>query len=333
MTVEQLVSTEAWIADCFGPLARRFTHHDGADRILEPASDAPLAIVTGFGPTNAPTAGTLSVMLGVRELQRQLRVPMTVVVSELGAWNSRNVPWEQLVSVRDQMFGFMRSIGLDGGASGAEVRLRSHTDEENLVRCGRIARFLSRQDFLDHHEDLLDLYQDHGLLGSEIGLIVDALYTVADILAPAEEGAGRVLMLSGLEEGYFTELSRLVLRRQQEAGELSLGWTVELGALYFRVLEGLGGYPKMSKSIPASSIHLGMTDDHIASQVLTDEPASQRPLLSAIELSSGWSVAEIDQAREAFHARTTTPSCWELVKERFVEGFTGHARLWREAGR
>lgn len=333
MTPQPLPATEDWVARTLGPLTRRFTHHDQLQNILPLDPDRPLAVVTGFGPTNAPTAGTLSVMLGVIELQRHLRVPMTVVVSELGAWNSRNVPWSQLTAVRDQMFSFMRAIGLDSQTEFAPVQMRSHTDPANLVRCGRIARFLSRQDFLDHHEDLVDLYQDHGLLGSEVGLTVDALYTVADILGPAEEGAARVLMLSGVEESYFTELSRLVLQRQNEAGDLSLGWNVELGALYFRVLEGLRGYPKMSKSIPASGIHLGMDDDEIAGRILADNEASQRPLLSAIELSSGWTMPEIDQARTAFQRRRQEPADWALTKQRFTESFTTYAKLWRECGR
>jgi tryptophanyl-tRNA synthetase len=333
VTASQLLPGDAWVADCIGPLARRFSHHDRADQVLAAAPGEPLAIVTGFGPTNAPTAGTLSVMLGALELQRHLRAPMTIVVSELGAWNSRNVPWSQLTGVRDQMFAFLRAIGLDATPQDAGVRVRSHLDAGNLVRCGRIARFLASQDFLDHREDLLELYQDHGLLGSGIGIIVDALYTVADILAPAEAGASRVLMLSGLEESYFTELSRLVLQRQRDAGDLSLGWNLDLGALYFRVLEGLGGYPKMSKSIPASSIHLGMTDDEIAARLLAGDEASQRPLLSAIELSSGWSPGDIDLARDAFAARGNDPSGWEQAKARFTDTFTCYARLWRKAGR
>ncbi|WP_052069423.1 hypothetical protein [Streptacidiphilus albus] len=333
MTAQPLPVADTWVVKALGPLARRFTHHDRLQDVLPLDIDRPLAVVTGFGPTNAPTAGTLSVMLGVIELQRHLQVPMTVVISELGAWNSRNVPWSQLTEVRDQMFAFMRAIGLDSSAGFAPVQLRSHIDHANLVRCGRIARFLSRQDFLDHHEDLVDLYQDHGLLGSEVGLTVDALYTVADILGPAEEGAARVLMLSGLEESYFTELSRLVLQRQCEAGELSLGWRLDLGALYFRVLEGLGGYPKMSKSIPASGIHLGMRDGEITARVLVGDEASQRPLLSAIELSSGWTMSEIDQARAAYRRKFQEPVGWDLTKRRFAETFTTYAKIWRECGR
>ena len=286
-------------------------------------------MVTGFGPTNAPTAGTLSVMLGIVELQRYFAAPTTVVISELGAWNSRNVPWGQLLDVRDQMIEFLKAIGFDLNSG----ELRSHLDHGNLVRCGRIARFLNRQDFLDNREDLLELYGSHGLLGSEVGIMIDSLYTVADILGPAESGATRILMVSGAEEAYFTDLARLVLTRQHDAGELGLNWDAVLGALYFRVLEGLAGYPKMSKSIPASSIHLGMPASEITRQILTDDEASQRPLLSAIELSSGWPLAEIDSARQAFAERRSAPAAWEKAKRNFTETFLSYRQRWQRCGR
>lgn len=307
----------------------RFTHiDDGALRVLGPTARGSLGVVTGFGPTNAPTAGTLSVMLGTVELQRLLAVPMTVVVSDLGAWNSRNVAWSVLEAVREQMFAFLVALGLDTDG----VQLRSHLDHDNLVRAGRVARYLSRADFQQHRESLLELYADHGLLGSEIGVIVDCLYTVADVLEPFDHGITDVLMVSGMEEAYFTDLARLVLERQAAAGDLSLGWSGHIGGLYFRVLEGLGGYPKMSKSIPASSIHLNMAPDEIADRVLNDDGASQRAVLSAIKLSSGWDAADIATAREAFTGRDELPQAWRDVRAEFCRRFSEYAALWKRCG-
>jgi tryptophanyl-tRNA synthetase len=307
-----------------GSLTRRFSHADEVETVLRVDDDSPLAVVTGFGPTNAPTAGTLSVMLGIVELQRQLDVPMTVVISELGAWNSRNVPWTQLEAVRDQMFAFLKVIGFDTDRG----ILRSHLDFGNLARAGKIARFLGRQDFLDHRESLLELYDERGLLGSEVGVTVDSLYTVADILGPVEDGVRRVLMVSGLEEAYFTELSRLVLARQEAAGALSLGWCAHIGALYFRVLEGLGGYPKMSKSIPASSIHLGMATETLAERIFSDDEASQPALLSAIELSSGWPDDQLIEARTAYGLRAADPDPWLAIRAAYLTTFRDFAKQW-----
>lgn len=75
------------------------------------------------------------------------------------------------------------------------------------------------------------------------------------------------------------------------------------------MLEGLAGYPKMSKSIPESSIHLGMSADLLAARILTDESASQPPLLSAIELASGWKETDLDVARIAYHRPRNRPPC------------------------
>jgi hypothetical protein len=307
-----------------GSLVRRFSHFDQADTMLQAADSRSLAIVTGFGPTNAPTAGTLSVMLGIVELQRQLDVPMTVVISELGAWNSRNVAWAQLELIRDQMLAFLEAIGFDVKRG----TLRSHLDFGNLARAGKIARFLGRADFLDHRETLLELYNEHGLLGSEVGVTVDSLYTVADILGPVEDGTSRVLMVSGLEEAYFTELSRVVLARQAAAGELGLGWRADIGALYFRVLEGLGGYPKMSKSIPASSIHLGMATDQLADRIFSDDEASQPALLSAVELSSGWPDNQLKEARISYQLRAADPDAWLAVRAAYLTTFRDFAQQW-----
>jgi hypothetical protein len=318
------LSTADSVAQQLGSTAIRFTHLDDALAVLQPDVRDSMAVVTGFGPTNAPTAGTLSVMLGTVELQRRLQVPMTVIVSDLGAWNSRNVPWRTLTQVRDQMFAFLVALGLDPDTAD----LRSHLDHDNLIRAGRVARYLSRADFQQHRESLLELYADHGLLGSEVGVVVDSLYTVADVLGPFETGAKNVLMVSGMEEAYFTDLARLVLQRQTQAGDLSLGWTGQIGALYFRVLEGLAGYPKMSKSIPASSIHLNMTPDDIVDRVMTDDEASQPAVLSAIELSSGWNSEDTASARQAFTDRASHPDDWRDVRGEFCRTFSRYAETW-----
>lgn len=315
------------LAERLGPVVRHFSHVDNAAAVLLP-DVKDLQIVTGFGPTNAPTAGTLSVMFGVVKLRRQLGCPMTVIISELGAWNSRNIPWPQLEAVRDQMLAFLPTIGVDA----ANVTLRSHVDMGNLVRAGKIARYLTRKDFLEHRESLLELYDEHGLLGSEIGVFVDSLYTVADILQPVETGARHVLMVSGMEEAYFTELARIVLQRQQAAGDLGLGWDATIGALYFRVLEGLAGYPKMSKSIPDSCIHLGMPHDLLAERILDDTPAAQRALMSAIELASGWDEPTLAAARAAFANCANAPEEWLQVKQDYLETFISFADRWATRG-
>ncbi|MGH2604858.1 MAG: hypothetical protein ACRDJ9_36370 [Dehalococcoidia bacterium] len=139
-------------------------------------------------------------------------------------------------------------------------------------------------------------------------------------------------MVSGLEEAYFTQLARIALRRQADAGDLTLGWRAEIGALYFRVLPGLAGYPKMSKSISASAVHVGMSPDDLAAKICADEPGDQEALLEAVSLASGWELERIEAARRAYAARRETPDGWRRVKRDYLDTFLGFAKLWRQCG-
>jgi tryptophanyl-tRNA synthetase len=235
-----------------GFLRRRFLAHFDADTLTD-VSDDRIAIVTGFGPTNAPTLGTLSAMLATCELQRRSRLHTTVVVSDLGAWNSRNLAWQHLEQHRDRMLAFLEALGFDTHRG----VLRTHQDETNLILSGRITRFLTEQDFLSHREVLDDLYQDLGARGPQLGVMVDGLYTIADIVGPLAVGHERVVMLAGIEEHYFTELSRLVLARcHEQVPEQLFAPGSRLAALFLGIVPGLGGHDKMSKSIPASAFRL-----------------------------------------------------------------------------
>jgi tryptophanyl-tRNA synthetase len=315
------------LAERLGPVARRFVAEDGVAAVLADLDH--VEVVTGFGPTNAPTAGTLSVMLGIIELQRTLGMPMTTVVSELGAWNCRNVVWDDLLRIRDQMLGFLAALGYDTTSS----TLRSHLDHGNLTRAGRIARYLTLADFHRHREQFQDLYEQHGLLGGEVGMLVDGLYTVADILEPAQRGARGILMVSGREEAYYTRLARELVTRQRQAGDLGLGWDTTVAGLYLRGVRGLAGYPKMSKSIPTSAIDLGMDSETLTARVTSEVPADQPALLDAITLASGWENDQIKHAHEAYDIRQHRPAPWAAVKREYLDTFLRFARTWAESGR
>lgn len=315
------------VAETLGPVARRFEFEDNAGAVLS-APTADTKIITGFGPTNAPTAGTLSVMFGARELQENLGADMSVIVSELGAWNSRNVPWGELCHYRDKMISFMGAIGMQ--ADGIEIR--THLDHANLVRTGRIARYLTMAELGQYKESLTELYESQGLLGSDVGMVVDTLYTVADVLQPAEEGFGNILMVSGYEEGYFTELARIVADKQEKSGDISLGWKQPtIGALFFKVLQGLGGYSKMSKSIPDSAINLGMNSDEIRQKILSDVPVDQVALMAAINLASDWSPEVITEADAAHREYEQSPNAWSGFKRQYLDYFLSLKEAWHEA--
>lgn len=301
-------------------LERRFANSDLAEPVLV---NGAYEVITGFGPTNAPTAGTLSVMLAIIDVQRALRAPMTVVISDLGAWNCRNVAWAELCRFRDRMKAFLVALGF----SETIGTIRTHTDPGNLIRAGRVARFLTFDDIEQHQEAFLALYNSQGLLGSRVGLLVDTLYTVADILQPIERGYAGSLVLCGLEEKYFVQLARTVLQRQAEDPN-GLGWKGCIGALLCRVVRGFGGYPKMSKSIEHSSIHVGLSADEIANRVLSQRDEDQAAVLDAIQLASDWPESRRSRALAVFESLPESAAAWRIIKQEYIGTFRRFSRLW-----
>jgi hypothetical protein len=135
------------LVEMSGELSRRFA---AIDFLNDSAGREDFHIVTGFGPTNAPTAGTLSIMCGIVEAQQAFRLPLTVVISDLGAWNCRNVAWADLCEFRNRMRAFLLSLGFDDTVG----KIRSHLETENLIRAGRIARYLKLEDFEQYQDRL-----------------------------------------------------------------------------------------------------------------------------------------------------------------------------------
>ncbi|MFC8796954.1 hypothetical protein ACFT2C_04430 [Promicromonospora sp. NPDC057138] len=305
-------------------LQARFVGHVAADRLSEVPPTQSM-IVTGYGPTNAPTVGTLSAMLATKQLQNRTRLPATLIVSDLGAWNSRNVDWPTLEHLRDRILRFLTAVGFNGDTT----TLRGHQDHDNLVLAGLIAKLLTEADFRANRESLDELYQDLGLRGSMLGIMVDGLYTIADILGPLRAGYSRVLMVAGVEEHYFADLARLVLSRAAERypGQLFPADTAA-AAVFLDVVPGLAGYPKMSKSIPDSAINLGEPLDAIRHKIVGDDRTHPGVLLKMMELASDWTADAVSEARRSFQARDSDPRPWQKARQRYAETLLTYAELW-----
>ena len=83
-----------------------------------------------------------------------------------------------------------------------------------------------------------------------------------------------VLVMLGLEEHLYVRIAQKVVER------MNLDMTI--GALYSRVIKGLNGYPKMSKSIPDSSITVDMAPDKIYDLVVNSKDEYEKPEDSTI---------------------------------------------------
>jgi tryptophanyl-tRNA synthetase len=283
-------------------------------------------IVTGFGPTNAPTGGTLSVIMKARSLMQETGVEMTIIISNVGAWCSRQASPQVIGYYTRRFLDFIDALGIARHG----LNLRTHEDVDILAIAGLLTRFLTANDFEENKEATTELYGRLGLLGNQFGVWTDTAYTVADILEPLlRRDKRRVLVLAGIEESYFTELARIALGRMEERYPgVFFKEPVDVGAMYTRLIGGLHPYPKMSKSIPASAMNLENSEAELVGKIL-DGPKENDPiLLQMMVLASDWSASTLKEVRWVFEHRDENTRAWNEHKQRYFEYFLGLKRKW-----
>ena len=145
-----------------GELNDKYSCYDGIKEINE-FSKSELAIVTGFGPTNAPTAGTLSSIFKALELQKQTGIYTHIIVSELSALNSRQKPLDELFECTNQFINFIKKLGFD--ERNGEIRTHNYLDHSRTFSI--ISSVFKVSDFADG-EAMDEMYKRLNILGNEL---------------------------------------------------------------------------------------------------------------------------------------------------------------------
>jgi tryptophanyl-tRNA synthetase len=78
-----------------------------------------------------------------------------------------------------------------------------------------------------------------------------------------------VLVMLGLDEHKYVRFTREVAQRF--GADTSMRGDFTLASIYSRLTSGFKGHPKMSKSIPGSSINVATSPEEIVARVIGDE--------------------------------------------------------------
>ncbi len=294
-------------------------------------SPAELAIVTGFGPTNSPTAGTLASIFRVLELQKSTGIYTHIIISELSALNSRQKPLDELIKNSHQFISFIRKLGFD--ENNGEIRTHNFHDHARIFSL--VSSVLSTEDLLENREVTNGMYQRLQLLGNDFSKMVSRSYTMTDMILPIIRDKKRgVIVPVGLEEHHHPHLARTVLSRlkQKKGGIDSLvPQDSEIGALYGRLIKGLFPYVKMSKSIPDSSINIGDSEDDLHRKIIECGEKNEEVVLQMITLASNWSPEKVAKAKDAFENLKTNYKNWKEVKIDYLNFFIRIKNLWEDS--
>ena len=312
-----------------GELNDKYSCYDGIKELSKFTKDE-LALVTGFGPTNPPTAGTLSSIFKILEIQKETGIYTHVIISELSALNSRQKPIDELFNYTNQFITFIKKLGFD--EKNGEIRTHNFLDHSRVFSI--ISSVFRIEDFTDG-EATDEMYKRLNLLGNDYSTMISQAYTVADIVLPIIRDRKKgVIVTAGLEEHLYPYLARVAIERiKSKKGGLGnlVDKNAKVGALYGKLISGLFPYVKMSKSISESSINLGDSPDELYQKIVECGKRNEEVILQMIILASNWKYDDIEKAKLAFRNREYDNREWYLYKKKYYNFFLNIKKLWDDS--
>lgn len=229
-------------------------------------------VTTGIGLSGVPHLGTLSQILRAIFLQ-QNGLKVQIVLGDLDSYNARNQPLDVVLERAEKYREFIKNLGFDDKQG---ILRTQYNNEQVLKTAYLISKSLKDKDFKEAEEDLSELYQKKGIyLGIEFPVKQAILLMTADFIHLGKENNySNVLIMLGLEEHLYVQIANKVIERMQ--------YPFMISSMYSRIIKGFNGYPKMSKSIPESSITVDMPFEQMYDIILNHEGDYVSPMDSVV---------------------------------------------------
>ena len=229
-------------------------------------------VTTGIGLSGVPHLGTLSQILRAIFLQKN-GLKVQIVLGDLDSYNARNQPLEVVLERAEMYKKFIKKLGFDD----TKGILRSQYNNEEILKTAYlISKVLKDKDFKEAEEDLSELYQKKGIYpGIEFPVKQAILLMTADFIHLGKvDGYSNVLITLGLEEHLYVQIANKVVDR--------MNYPFTISSMYSRIIKGFNGYPKMSKSIPESSITVNMSYEKMYDMIMNQEGDYVSPMDSVV---------------------------------------------------
>lgn len=307
-------------------IARRFLCHNQGDRISKYSPDD-IALVTGFGTTDSPSPGTLSMIFRMLDMQKNAGVFVSAIVSDFACLNSRNIDPNISARLSMQFLSFIENLGFDC----TKGELRTHKNKEYGMLLPLATSVLSIAEFNDYTEATDNQYKELNIFRGDFAMYTYKVMMATDILLPiAAHNKKAVIVTTGLEEHYHPNFARYVANKFRQIGggyETIIPQDFQISAFYSKMINGFYPYAKMSRSIPDSSLCIGDSETEIISKLSLDDDISNIVIYQMMELTSGWDDTKLNCAKTAFEE----DNGWKDYKEEFKEFFLYLHNLWEKS--
>jgi tryptophanyl-tRNA synthetase len=291
-------------------LRTKWVCHTGARQFAEAATAGqPATATTGVGLGGPPHAGTLFQLLRAVKLQ-QCGLDVQIVLGDLDSYNARRTPLDSVRQLADRYEEFVLRLGFDADRG---VLRRQEGETDVMATAFLLSRHLDDDDFQWAEEDLAGLYRNHGVFDHlNYGMKQATLLMAADFVHLLLEGR-HVLVSLGVDEHKYVALARRGAERWGLPAD-------RLSGIYTKMIPGLGGLPKMSKSIPGSGIDASMPAEDIRALLRADTDTAPTDDGSAL-LQMYACLPEVDGSEydRAAAARRAGSAEWHAIREQLVE--------------
>jgi tryptophanyl-tRNA synthetase len=299
---------------------RWLCHHRATDFLAVP--QASRIITTGFGMSGVPHMGTVSQNLGIKRLQDGGE-RCQIVLGDLDAHNGKGRSLEQTRELADRFAAFCRRMGFNDTTG--ILRNQFH-DIDCLRNMYLLAFYADDADFHRAEED------NHGYYAS-LGIVDDtmtfrrkvSLGLMAADFVTLGQSFDAVLVMLGIDEHKYVRFSREIAQRFDH--DTSLRGEFTLASIYSRLTSGFGGHPKMSKSIPDSSINMSTTPEEIVARVMGDEARTPETSPS-YQLICQLFFRPYEQCIELIHECATASAAWRKTRAELAEYLISITELW-----
>ncbi|WP_254543867.1 hypothetical protein [Halomarina pelagica] len=302
----------------------------------------PALVTSGVSMTGPPHVGTLGQLLTAIRLQ-EAGLDVQLVLADLPAYLAAG---RGLNEVR-ALAGRYRSFALDLGFDERAGTLRTQLDAPGVLRT---AMLLSR--YYDPDGEAADGSDDPGEAGegdgsaresepeptafeSELAAAYESAETpggetprfagaqtglllAADTLHPLVRGGyEHVCFVGGSDNHGLSSFVRGLLDASPYSGTVA--------GLYTRLVPGLAGYPKMSKSLPRSHVSLDDDPATVRDRVLADDRLPDAVIFEMMRVASPYSTAEFEEVRGAYERGGDE---WTAAKRAYADFLADAAAAW-----
>jgi tryptophanyl-tRNA synthetase len=291
--------------------------HSGIDKMQTANS---MIITTGVGLSGIPHMGTLSQILRSVFLQKH-GFKVQLVLGDLDSYNARNKPIKYVSELAKKYHEFIAKLGFDETAG----ILRNQFDHSEINRFAYlISKCLTDQDFYETEEDLSELYINKGVYNGITFPVKQAiLLMIADFIFLGQTDKYKnVIVMLGLEEHKYVLLARKIIER--------MGLHFKLYSIYSRIIRGLNGYPKMSKSIKGSAITVDMSAAKIRQLIIGEGDDYNVPENSVIfQMMSSVSNYTVDELAKIYQSCISKGNDWMSYKKDYANRLVDCCAKWK----